>query len=120
MASLTTDVNAENEVSSSVTEIIELSKQTVTNGRWELQFMPFSLFLAGVVSRRKEEKELALGLMLALERKGYGKNTATARRLLEKIYDEQQSTAGSSNPDPRVEWLEVMERCGLRLVIFGM
>jgi hypothetical protein len=120
MAHLMSNGDEADDVFSSVTEIIELSRQVVADERWELQFIPFSLFLCGVVSRRREEKALALRLMTALERECYGKTTATMRRLLEIIYDKQQATTGSGKQDLEVDWLEVMERSGLRLVMFGM
>lgn len=120
MAHLTSDGDAADEVFTSVTEIIELSGQVVADERWELQFIPFSLFLSGVVSRKKEEKRLALKLMTALERESYGENTATMRRLLETIYDKQQATTRNGQQNPEVDWLEVMEGSGPRLVMFGL
>ena len=120
MAHLTSDRDAADDVFTSVTEIIKLSRQVVADERWESQFILFSLFLSGVVSRKKEEKTLALKLMTALERESYGKNTATMRRLLETIYGKQQATTRNGKLDLEVDWLEVMERSGLRLVMFAM
>ncbi len=120
MANLILEGAAADDVFNSVTEIIELSRQVVSDGRWELPYIPFSLFLSGVVSRRKEEKILALKLMTVLERESFGKNTATTRQLLETVYDKQQATARNGKQDLEVDWLEVMERSGLRLVMFGM
>jgi hypothetical protein len=120
MADLTSDGDAADDVFTSITEIIELARQVVAEKRWEFQFMPFSLFLSGVVSRKREEKALALTLMTALERESYGENTATMRRLLETIYDKQQATTRSGKQDLEIDWLEVMERSGLRLVMFSM
>jgi hypothetical protein len=120
IADLATDGDAANEVFTSVTEIIEFSRQVVADERWDLQFIPLSLFLSGVVSRRKDEKDLALTLMTALERESYGKTTSTMRRLLEIIYDKQQATTRGGQQDRVIDWLEVMEKSGFRLVMFGM
>jgi Fungal specific transcription factor domain len=120
MAYLTSDGDAADDVFTSAMEIIELSRQVVADERWDLQFIPFSLFLSGVVSRKKEDKALALKLMTALERESYGENTATMRRLLETIYDKQQATSRNGTPNLEIDWLEVMERSGPRLVMFGM
>lgn len=120
MAYLTSDGDAADDVFTSAMEIIELSRQVVADERWDLQFIPFSLFISGVVSRKKEYKALALKLMTALERESYGENTATMRRLLETIYDKQQATSRNGTPNLEIDWLEVMERSGPRLVMFGM
>lgn len=120
MAHLISDGDAADDVFTSATEIIELSRQIVADERWELQFIPFPLFLSGVVSRRKEEKALALKLMTALERESYGENTASIRRLLGVIYDKQQATARSGKHNFEVDWLEVIDRSGPRLVMFGV
>jgi len=120
MAHLTSDGDAVDDVFTSATEIIELSRQIVADERWELQFIPFSLFLSGVVSRKKEEKALALKLMTAFERESYGENTASIRRLLETIYDKQQTTTKNGKHDLEVDWLEVMDGSGPRLVMFGI
>jgi hypothetical protein len=120
MAQLTSDGDAADDVFTSATEIIELSRQIVGDERWELQFIPFSLFLSGIVSGKKEEKALALKLMTALERESYGENTASIRRLLEAIYDKQQATKRNGKYDLEVDWLEVMDGSGPRLVMFGV
>jgi hypothetical protein len=119
MMELISDRDAEDDVASSVTEIIELAGQVAADERWELQFMPFSIFLSGVVSREKDEKERALSLMIAFERESHGGNTATMRRLLETIY-EKQATTRNGKQDLAVDWVEVMRMSGLRLVMFGM
>jgi Fungal specific transcription factor domain len=119
MAELTSDHEVD-DVFSSATEIIELAGQVVADERWELQYMPFSIFLSGVVSRKKDEKALALKLMTALERESFGGNTATMRRLLETIYEKQHATTGNGEHDLAVDWVEVMRMSGLRLVMFGM
>lgn len=104
----------------SVTEIIELARQVVADERWELQYMPFSVFLSGVVSRKWDEKALALKLMAALEQQSYGRNSATMRRLLETIYEKQQAIADNCSEHLNVDWIEVMRMSGLRLVMFGL
>jgi hypothetical protein len=107
------------EVSACATEIIELVQQAVAEERWELQCMSFSLFLAGVVSRKRDEKGLAIHLMNALDRQSYGENTASMRRLLVKVYDKQQTSAGSGVQNLGVDWVNEMKMDGLRLVMFG-
>lgn len=117
---LTSDSEAGEKVFRSVTEIIEFAGQVVAEERWELQYLPFSIFLSGVVSRKKDEKALALKLMAALEQQSYGGNTATMRRLLETIYEKQQAATRNGEHDLAVDWVEVMKMSGLRLVMFGM
>jgi hypothetical protein len=113
------DDKVRTEVQSHATKIIELAKQVVIEQRWGLQYMPFSLFLAGVVSTRKEEKALALELMAAMERECCGENTATMRRLLKAIFD-KQANLRNGNQHLEVDWIEEMRMTGFRLVMFGV
>ncbi len=114
------DDNVEAIISTRVTEIVELARQIVEEERWEMQSIVFSLFLAGVVSKNKEEKTLALNLMTALERQSYGRNTKTIRRLMRSIYDKQQMISRSGGQILDVDWVEEMRMNGLQLVMFSM
>ena len=114
------DDNIKSEIQIQAIKIIELAQQVVKEQRWELQYMPFSLFLAGVVSKRKEAKTLALNLLTAIERKSCGENTATVRHLLKAILDKQQANMRNGNSHFEVDWIEEMKTTGFRLVMFGV
>jgi hypothetical protein len=119
MAELPLDHTDDN-IFRSVTEIIKLARQVIAEERWELQYMPFSIFLSSVVSRKKGEKALALKLITKFERKSYGGNTATMRQLLETIYDKQDAATRNFKQYLTVDWVKVMRMSGLGLVMFSI
>ena len=61
------------ELQSHTTKIIELAQQVVAEQRWEKHYIPFALFLAGVVSKRGDEMTLVLGLLIAMEKESTAK-----------------------------------------------
>jgi hypothetical protein len=114
-----TDEEKDN-VSTRVTELIQLAKQVVAEERWDLQYIPFSLFLAGVASEDRDEKTLALKLLRDLEQQSHGANTTTMRRLLKAIYDKQNLVAVSGAQQFKIDWVDEMRNRGLMLVMFGI
>lgn len=87
------------EIAQAATEIIELAREIVAHGHVERKFMVFPLFMAGVVSRSSgdlSERTEVLQLMRAMEQDSVGENVVAFRRLLEAVYERQQTMIGSA------------------------
>ena len=77
------------EVSQSVGQILRLGREIVQNGHTERKFIVFPLFMAGFVSKHKEEKEEILDLVRRMEEDSIGRNLIASRQLLEIVHERQ-------------------------------
>lgn len=77
------------EVSQCASEILHLGREIVHSGHLERKFIVFPLFMAGFVSRTREERQEIVELIRKLEEDSVGRNVVAARQLLEIVNERQ-------------------------------
>lgn len=116
-----TSPEANDEMIQYVAEILQLAENIINSGRVELRFIVFALFMAGFSSASDSiSQRQALSLMGALEQESIGRNTTTTRQLLQAVYDRQREDMRNLGHCWDVDWIEIMNERGLRVVNFGL
>ncbi|KAB8302001.1 hypothetical protein EYC80_005454 [Monilinia laxa] len=110
----------EEQIASCAKEITMIAKKILDCKRFEFRFLVFPVFLAGMASKIKEEKQIALDLMKSLEETSFGSNTTTTRRLLVKIYEKQKAAVAQTGNALGISWIEELESSGEPLIILGL
>ncbi|QSZ35304.1 hypothetical protein DSL72_008173 [Monilinia vaccinii-corymbosi] len=110
----------EEEIASCAREITLIAKKILDRKRFKFRFLVFPLFIAGMASKVKEEKQIALDLIRNLEETSFGSNTTTTRKLLETIYAKQEAAIAQTGTDLGVSWIEELESSLEPLIIFGL
>jgi hypothetical protein len=110
----------DNDISECVTVILKVAEDILNAGHFELRFIVFPLFMAGVASSSGSDKMMALDLMSAMEKEGIGCNTTTTRHLLQIVYGRQTQRFMKMGHSLDVDWIDVMIEQGLQVVNFGL
>lgn len=88
--------------------------------RFEVRFVVFPLFLAGVFATDEGDKEMALNLITAVEPHSFGGSIQSVRAVLQAIYNKQRTAILETGVATSVDWVEEMESSGQRLIIIGL
>lgn len=102
-------------------QILQIAEQTTHTRRAGRQFLVFPLFLAGATTSASGLKMMAMELMTSMEDEedGLGRNAATARAILQIIYERQLERLMLVGHTLDVDWAELMAQEGLQMVNFG-
>lgn len=120
------------ELDHSCQEILKIAREIVLTGQLERKFIVFPLLMVGVVTHHPATQAEILGLVRALQGGSAGRNSADARKLLEKIFEQTKlphrdpsypsfvgdamEGEGSAFGMPKVDWIHLVEEKGLHLV----
>jgi hypothetical protein len=113
------DAEAEKQVELCAREILQIAGMIIDHKRFEFRYILFPVFLAGFASKDTMEKSVAVELIRNLEKTSYGMSTKSTRKLLESVYQKQQDET-SRTGRTRVNWIEVLQLSGEKLIIFGI
>jgi len=110
------------EVSQCAGEILGLAREIVTHNHMERKFIVFPLFMAGFVSKSRDERIEIVDLVKKMEEDSVGRNVAAARELLEIVYERQErrreelKREGVDEGREDVDWVGVVGELGLQVV----
>ncbi|PGH10810.1 hypothetical protein AJ80_07361 [Polytolypa hystricis UAMH7299] len=104
------------EIEQRASSILRVGADIVINsGRFDLRFIVFPVFMAGVTSSSSQRQQFALDLIAGIERNGgVGRNVGTTRHVLNIVYQRRGEGYGD------VDWMEIMREQGLQMVNFGL
>ncbi|KLJ07578.1 hypothetical protein EMPG_16936 [Blastomyces silverae] len=109
------------EISQRTTAILQVVSSIVHAGRFDLRFIVFPLFMAGVASSSSSQKMLALDLLSSIEgNESVGRNVTTTRHVLQIVYQRQTEGYMRKGHALDVDWVEIMIEQGLQMVNFGL
>lgn len=100
--------------------ILQVAETIVDAERFDLRFVVFPLFMAGMATASGGQKMVAMDLMSSMEREGVGRNATTTRHLLQSVYDQQTQEFMTIGHSLHVDWATVMAEQGLQVVNFGL
>lgn len=102
-------------------EILRIAEQTTHTRRADRHFLVFPLFLAGATASASGLKMMAMELMTGMEDEedGMGRNAATARAILQTVYERQLERLMRIGHTSDVDWADLMTQEGLQMVNFG-
>ncbi|OAL70155.1 hypothetical protein A7D00_5685 [Trichophyton violaceum] len=104
-----------------ISAILSTANEITSMGRYDLRFIIFPTFIAGVVATSPTHKMIALDILSNFEaNEGVGRNVATTRQLLQTVYQHQTNAYLRCGHTFDVDWLDVMAKQGLQLVNFGL
>lgn len=104
-----------------ISAILSTANEITSMGRYDLRFIIFPTFIAGVVATSPTHKMIALDILSNFEANdGVGRNVATTRQLLQTVYQHQTNAYLRCGHTFDVDWLDVMAKQGLQLVNFGL
>ncbi|TGO21251.1 hypothetical protein BPAE_0231g00110 [Botrytis paeoniae] len=118
--SLILAAEVEEQLSSCAREIILITKTMIDLGCLGARFIVFPIFMAGMASRVKEEKQSALEFLRKLEKTSFGSNTNTTRKLLASIIEKQEIVIAQTGNHLCVSWIEELESSGQQLIMVGL
>ncbi|KAF7906729.1 hypothetical protein EAF00_001008 [Botryotinia globosa] len=118
--SLILSAEVEEELSSCAREIILISKMMIDLGCIGSRFIVFPIFMAGMASRVKEDKQSALRFLHKLEETSFGSNTRTTSKLLVSIIEKQEIAIAETGNHLCVSWIEELESSGQQLILMGL
>ncbi|KAF7959106.1 hypothetical protein EAE96_002623 [Botrytis aclada] len=118
--SLILAADVEEQISSCAREIILITKMMLDLGYLGSRFMVFPIFMAGVATRMREEKQSALEYLRRLEETSFGSNTSTTRKLLASIIEKQETAIAETGNHLFVSWVEELESSGEQLILVGL
>ncbi|EGC42767.1 conserved hypothetical protein [Histoplasma capsulatum var. duboisii H88] len=109
------------EISQRTTAILHVASSIVHAGRFDLRFIVFPLFMAGVASSSSSQKMLALDLLSGIEgNESVGRNVTTTRHVLQIVFQRQTEGYMRKGHALDVDWMEIMIEQGLQMVNFGL
>ncbi|QIX00250.1 hypothetical protein AMS68_005767 [Peltaster fructicola] len=100
--------------------ILSVANQMVIEHTFDQRFIVFPIFMAGYVTKQSDLKVLAMDLLNAFEGSGIEKNTATTRKLLRAVCEEQSHSIGAGRHAEEVDWMRVSIDRGLRIINCGL
>ncbi|KAH8693532.1 hypothetical protein BGW36DRAFT_300923 [Talaromyces proteolyticus] len=100
--------------------ILQAAETIVRTDRFDLRFVIFPLFMAGVSTSSAGQKMIAIDIVSSMEKQGVGRNATTTRELLQIVYQRQTEDLMTIGHSANVEWMDVMAQHGLQVVNFGM
>ncbi|ATZ46378.1 hypothetical protein BCIN_01g09850 [Botrytis cinerea B05.10] len=118
--SLIRTAEVEEELSSCAREIVLITKMMMDLGCLRSRYVVFPIFMAGIVSQVKKEKQIALDALFRLEETSIGLNTRITREFLASIIEKQNIAIAETGNQLRVSWFEEMQASGKQLVLMGL
>ncbi|KAL4985046.1 hypothetical protein BDW68DRAFT_189976 [Aspergillus falconensis] len=113
-------IELESELQHHTEAIFQIAAQMVGHGRQSGPlFLTFPLFLSGAVTASNEAKMTALELLAKLRETDLGCQAATTSSILQVVYEAQLQHSRSGGFMREVDWTEVAEKHGYRLVSYG-
>lgn len=104
-----------------ISAILSIANEITSMGRYDLRFIIFPTFIAGVAATSPTHKMIALDILSNFEaNEGVGRNVATTRQLLQTVYQHQTNAYMRRGHAFDVDWLDIMAKQGLQLVNFGL
>ncbi|EFR01749.1 hypothetical protein MGYG_04749 [Nannizzia gypsea CBS 118893] len=104
-----------------ISAILSIANEINSMGRYDLRFIIFPTFIAGVAATSPTHKMIALDILSSFEtNEGVGRNVATARQLLQTVYQHQTNGYMRRGHAFDVDWLDIMTKQGLQMVNFGL
>jgi hypothetical protein len=100
--------------------ILQVTENIVNSGRFDLRFIIFPLFMAGVATASGGQKMMAMDLMSSMEKEGVGRNATTTRHVLQIVYERQTQQFMTVGHSLDVDWAGIMVEQGLQVVNFGL
>ncbi len=76
--------------------------------------------MAGIFTQDRNEKAIALNLIIAVEPHSLGRSIESVRVLLQMVYDKQREALLRFGDARGVDWVEEMEVGGLSLIMMGL
>jgi Fungal specific transcription factor domain len=117
---LDTGPEYDGEIAQCVSEVLRIGDKIVSSEQYQLRFIIFPLFMAGVASTDGNEKMLALELISSMEKESIGSNTTATRHVLQIVYEQQTRRFMHTGQSLDVDWKEIMVEQGLQVVNFGL
>ncbi|KAK2873621.1 hypothetical protein FQN49_002227 [Arthroderma sp. PD_2] len=109
------------DINQRVSTILSTANDITSTGRYDLRFIVFPTFIAGAASSSPSQKMMALDILSSFERnEGVGRNVATARQLLQTIFQHQTDGYMRRGHALDVDWLDIMAKQRLQMVNFGL
>lgn len=100
--------------------IFHIAGTIVHSSQFDLRFIIFPLFIAGVSTSSADQKMMAMDLICSMEKQGIGRNATTIRHLLQMVYQAQTEELMTLGHPARVGWSDVMSQQGIQIVNFGL
>ncbi|KAL1965612.1 hypothetical protein VTN77DRAFT_5289 [Rasamsonia byssochlamydoides] len=100
--------------------ILQVAESIVNAGRFDLRFIIFPLFMAGMATSSGGQKMIAMDLISSMEKEGVGRNATTTRHVLQIVYERQTQRFMTVGHSLDVDWTEAMIEQGLQVVNFGL
>lgn len=106
--------------------IIEIANEVLQQNRLRASYIIFPVFIAGISSTSPSLKELALDLLLEVEKSTAGKagdagcNVTTTRALMQAVYQREADSFMRSGHCLDVDWIQIMIVEGLKIETFGV
>lgn len=107
-------------ISHHTNKIFQIAETIVHSRQFDLRFIVFPLFIAGVCTPLAGQKMMAVDLVSSMERYGIGRNATTTRHLLQMVYQAQTEQLMAVGHSADVEWADVMVQRGMQIVNFGL
>ena len=114
------------EMEEHATSIFDIANELVQQNRLNSDFIVFPVFVAGVASTSSSLKGTALDLLLRIDRNtadkttDAGRNVATARALMQAVYQRQADSFVQGGHCLDVDWIQIMVAEGLKIETFGI
>ncbi|KAK2738267.1 hypothetical protein FQN57_007130 [Myotisia sp. PD_48] len=109
------------EIQQHVSPILTIASDIINAERFDLRFIVFPIFMAGVTSSSPTQKMIALDLLSRLEgHEAVGRNLSATRHVLQTVYRQQTNGYMRCGHALHVNWTEIMRGLGLQMVNFGL
>ena len=107
-------------VNSEIITVIQAASIVISQERFDLQFIVFSLSIAGLVTRDPTEKALATEIIRTMERHSHSRTIESGRVLVEAMQGKQRVVTLASGDPSSMDWVEEVESSGQRLIVYGV
>lgn len=107
------------EISVAANQILAATARLLDQGLGDARFLVFPTFIAGFACHDGAQKILALELIDRLDKASIGRNTAAARKALERIYQRQNDRFMTTGQSLDVDWVDVLQQEQITIVNFG-
>lgn len=111
---------SDEEIGHHASVILQVAESIINARRFDLRFIIFPLFIAGVGTSSGGQKMTVMELMSSMEKEGVGRNATTTRNVLRVVYERQTQQFMSVGHSLDVDWIDVMIEQGLQVVNFGL
>ena len=117
---LDTSPDYDTEIAVASNQILQMTNPILADGRLDCRFLVFPCFMAGYASTVGDLKRAALELIGRMDRVSIGRNTASTKRVLGRVYEKQNERFMSTGQSLDVDWMDVIGEAGMLIVTFGL